>query len=215
MKVDDGTGEISSGRWPTAIETNGISRKRRSPGGSRVRSRRGPYCTEDGKDNITLSEGRDPTSTEFSEAVSDGACPQEPITPIGKKSREGQRRLYRRAKQKKSSETGLMWQAVRGIIRWNCASYRKKVVGEPDEEKPHVRFEVAGNGNQDMVKILRHSHKKWRATGLSYLSPRRHSLTLPPDVWDVRHLHAFFPGLSARTDWIRVYTALKPSLVPP
>ena len=23
-----------------------------------------------------------------------------------------------------------------------------KVVGEPDEGKPHVRFEVAGNGNQ-------------------------------------------------------------------
>jgi len=26
---------------------------------------------------------------------------------------------------------------------------KKKVVGEPDEEKPHVRFDVAGNGNQD------------------------------------------------------------------
>ena len=25
---------------------------------------------------------------------------------------------------------------------------RKKVVGEPDEGKPHVRFDVAGNGNQ-------------------------------------------------------------------
>jgi topoisomerase IA-like protein len=66
-----------------------------------VRSRRGPYCTEDGKDNITLPEGRDPTSTELSEAVSEGACPIGPITPNGKKSREGQRRLYRRAKQRK------------------------------------------------------------------------------------------------------------------
>ena len=28
---------------------------------------------------------------------------------------------------------------------------RQKVVGEPDEGKPHVRFEVAGNGNQDMM----------------------------------------------------------------
>jgi hypothetical protein len=28
-------------------------------------------------------------------------------------------------------------------------NHRKKVVGEPDEGKPHVRFEVAGNGNQD------------------------------------------------------------------
>jgi hypothetical protein len=25
---------------------------------------------------------------------------------------------------------------------------KKKVVGEPDEEKLHVRFEVAGDGNQ-------------------------------------------------------------------
>ncbi len=26
---------------------------------------------------------------------------------------------------------------------------KTKVVGEPDEGKPHVRFEVAGDGNQD------------------------------------------------------------------
>jgi len=58
-------------------------------------------------------------------------------------------------------------------------SCKEKVVGEPDEGKPHVRFDVAGNGNQDMVKVLRHSQKKWRATGLPYLSSRRHSLTLP------------------------------------
>jgi hypothetical protein len=62
---------------------------------------------------------------------------------------------------------------------------KKKVVGEPDEGKPHVRFDVAGNGNQDMVKVLRHSQKKWRATGLPYLSSRRHSLTLPTERWDV------------------------------
>jgi len=37
-----------------------------------------------------------------------------------------------------------------------------KAVGEPYEGKPHVRFEVAGGGNQD-------------------LGPRRHSLTLPGD----------------------------------
>jgi hypothetical protein len=31
-----------------------------------------------------------------------------------------------------------------------CLEYsKKKVVGEPDEGKPHVRFEVAGDGNQD------------------------------------------------------------------
>ena len=41
-------------------------------------------------------------------------------------------------------------------------SPKKKVVGEPDEGKPHVRFEVAGDGNQEA-------------------NPRRHPLTLPPD----------------------------------
>ena len=45
-----------------------------------------------------------------------------------------------------------------------CLEYSKqKVVGEPDEGKPHVRFDVAGNGN--------------RASNI----PRRHSLTLPAD----------------------------------
>ncbi len=31
----------------------------------------------------------------------------------------------------------------------NLVSRRKKVVGEPYEGKPHVRFEAAGDGNQD------------------------------------------------------------------
>jgi hypothetical protein len=39
---------------------------------------------------------------------------------------------------------------------------KPKAVGEPYAGKPHVRFEVAGGGNQD-------------------LGPRRHSLTLPGD----------------------------------
>jgi hypothetical protein len=30
----------------------------------------------------------------------------------------------------------------------NLESHRKKVVGEPDEGKPHVRFDVAGDENQ-------------------------------------------------------------------
>jgi hypothetical protein len=30
----------------------------------------------------------------------------------------------------------------------NLESRRKKVVGEPDEGKPHVRFDVAGDENQ-------------------------------------------------------------------
>ena len=31
---------------------------------------------------------------------------------------------------------------------------RKKVVGEPYEGKPHVRFEVSGDGNQDTVWVI-------------------------------------------------------------
>ncbi len=38
-------------------------------------------------------------------------------------------------------------------------SRRKKVVGESCGGKPHVRFEVAGDGNQDMVVVLRHSEE--------------------------------------------------------
>jgi hypothetical protein len=33
-------------------------------------------------------------------------------------------------------------------------SRRKKVVGEPYEGKPHVRFEVAGDGNRDMAWVI-------------------------------------------------------------
>ncbi|MBE9473865.1 MAG: hypothetical protein IMY85_03175 [Chloroflexi bacterium] len=36
----------------------------------------------------------------------------------------------------------------------NPESHKKKVVGEPYEGKPHVRFEVAGDGNQDMVWVI-------------------------------------------------------------
>ena len=39
-------------------------------------------------------------------------------------------------------------------------SHKKKVVGKPYEGKPHVRFEVAGDGNQDMVGLVRHSQRK-------------------------------------------------------
>jgi len=45
---------------------------------------------------------------------------------------------------------------------WNTSTYpeyvlssleclRQKVVGEPDEGKPHVRFDVAGDENQDFL----------------------------------------------------------------
>ena len=44
-----------------------------------------------------------------------------------------------------------------------------------------------GMGNQDMAKVLRHSQKKWRATGLPCLRLWHHPLTLPTlgnDEWD-------------------------------
>jgi hypothetical protein len=47
----------------------------------------------------------------------------------------------------------------------------REAVGEPDEGKPHVRFDAAGDGNQDMVKAIRHSQRKRRATScLAYVS---------------------------------------------
>ncbi len=55
-----------------------------------MRSRRGSYSTEDDKDNITLSEGRDPTSTKSSETVSEGAC---------RKANSTHRKLTRRSAQ--------------------------------------------------------------------------------------------------------------------
>jgi len=42
---------------------------------------------------------------------------------------------------------------------------KKKVVGEPDEEKPHVRFDVAGDGNQDMVKVTEALSKEMERNG--------------------------------------------------
>ena len=38
-----------------------------------------------------------------------------------------------------------------GYAGHDLVSRRKKVVGEPYEGKPHVRFEVAGDGNQDIT----------------------------------------------------------------
>ena len=44
-------------------------------------------------------------------------------------------------------------------------SRRKKVVGEPCEVFPHSWFEVAEDGNHDMVVVLRHSHKETGSNG--------------------------------------------------
>jgi len=42
----------------------------------------------------------------------------------------------------------LTWQVIKSRSDRCLEHSKKKVVGEPDEGKPHVRFEVAGNGNQ-------------------------------------------------------------------
>jgi hypothetical protein len=47
----------------------------------------------------------------------------------------------------------LMGQAIFGPEAQSLESSKRKTVGEPDEGKPHVRFEVAGDGNLDMVKL--------------------------------------------------------------
>jgi hypothetical protein len=67
-------------------------------------------------------------------------------------------------------------------VQSNLECRRLKVVGEPDEGKPHVRFDVAGDENQDMVIALRHSQKKWGETGCHHLNLRRHPLTLPRSI---------------------------------
>ncbi len=64
----------------------------------------------------------------------------------------------------------------------NTPSRRLSESSATREGKPHVRFEVAGDGDQDMAEVLRHSQRKRRATGLPRLRPRRHPLTLPPDA---------------------------------
>jgi hypothetical protein len=79
---------------------------------------------------------------------------------------------------------------------------RPKVVGKPYAGEPHVRFEVAGDGNQDTVGLVRHSQRKRGATDRPHLRPRRHSLTLPPDAapftaftgWALRRQRALAGG---------------------
>jgi len=58
---------------------------------------------------------------------------------------------------------GLMWQADKAAVTGTTKAAGRKAVGEPYEGKPHVRFEVAGDGNRDMVEVLRHSQRKRRA----------------------------------------------------
>ncbi len=72
-----------------------------------------------------------------------------------------------------------MGSAAKDLINQRLERVRKKVVGKPYEGDPHVRFEGAGNGDQDTVELVRHSQRKRGATDRPGLTPRRHSLTLP------------------------------------
>ena len=57
----------------------------------------------------------------------------------------------------------------------------RKIIGKPYEGEPHVRFDVAGNGNPDRVELMRHSQRKRGAPArLDLQSQRRHSLTRQP-----------------------------------
>ena len=55
---------------------------------------------------------------------------------------------------------------------WRNVQFQENFIQrEPDEGKPHVRFDVAGDGNQDRAEAIRHSQRKRRATScLAYVS---------------------------------------------
>jgi len=76
----------------------------------------------------------------------------------------------------------VIWRIGKGEMTQTLNATRRKIVGEPSAGKSHVRFEVAGGGDQRMGRIFRHSQRKRRATELSSLNARRHSLTLLADA---------------------------------
>ena len=56
-----------------------------------------------------------------------------------------------------------------------------KIIGKPYEGEPHVRFDVAGNGNPGRVELMRYSPRNRGAPARLDLQPqRRHSLTRQP-----------------------------------
>ena len=87
--------------------------------------------------------------------VSDGAC------PYRIRANYTERKITRTPAQTKPEsqaatvlDSDLMWQVIQEISGGYRACHRKKTVGEPYEGKPHVRFEVEGDGNQDMVWVF-------------------------------------------------------------
>ena len=95
------------------------------------------------------------------------------------KSRALPRRLYPGAKRPQPHCLArVLCRAVKDGAVYGLACRRMNVVGKPYEGKPHVRFDVARDGDQDMGGLLRHSQRKRGATDRPGLRPRRHSLTL-------------------------------------
>jgi len=70
-----------------------------------------------------------------------------PIPPQDK-SRELQRKLYLRAKRKRAFWSDLMWQVIKIGMFNNLKAPGRRLSESRMREKPHVRFEVAGDENQ-------------------------------------------------------------------
>ena len=79
----------------------------------------------------------------------------------------------------------------------------EKVVGKPYEGKPHVRFDVAGDGDQDKAELMRHRQTKEAATDRLDLRLRRHTLTLPFTAHHPRHPHLPSAGVAECLNIIR------------
>ena len=58
------------------------------------------------------------------------------------------------AKGRRAAWSDLTWQVVVEQAVQDLERLKKKAVGEPCEGKPHVRFEVAGDGNRDKVWVI-------------------------------------------------------------
>jgi hypothetical protein len=58
------------------------------------------------------------------------------------------------AKGRRAAWSDLMWQVVMEQAVQDLECLKKEAVGEAYEGKPHVRFEVAGDGNRDRVWVI-------------------------------------------------------------
>ena len=70
-------------------------------------------------------------------------------------SRQRPRRLCLGAKSRRFIGSGRMESVVKDLLNQGLERARKKVVGKPYEGEPHVRFDVAGDGDVAMGVGLR------------------------------------------------------------